>query len=322
MFSFDRRHDDVPTDALSESLEHRLRHKRREKPQLSARQLFHLDFHIPEHPKQLARFLAAVDFDEGPRSVIAELDDAAHDLLGRTPSQKLGAEQTASQNDLDPIVQRIAMVKHHFRYAARLEHAMQLADRAGSIGCVMQDAIRINHIEAPVAERQVLAVGDHEIAVSAVKTETMTCNLDRAWREIDPGAARPATRELQQVRAHAATNLQQLRAAKLVEAHHPRHPCGILVITIALDLVEKLARPELMFAIVFGATRVLTPLLTRTQFFFSQPAHQPVNPENPVNPVLTIDTPRALSAHYDPIYAPASQLSSPSLPTSLSTSQT
>src|SRR5689334_9538568 len=94
--SLDCRNNHVPTDALSQSLEHRLRHNRRQKPQLSARQLFHFNFHVLEHSKQLTRLFAAVNFHERSRLVIAELNHPTHDLLRRPASQKLRAEQTAS----------------------------------------------------------------------------------------------------------------------------------------------------------------------------------------------------------------------------------
>src|SRR5215813_11446924 len=197
------------------------------------------------------------------------------------------------------------MIKHHFRHTAGLEHAMHLADRAGRIRRVMQDTVRVDNVEARIAEGQVLAVRDHEVAAGAVKTETIPRDLNRSWRQIDPGAACATTRKLQQVRAHAATNFQQLRPAKLIEAHQSRHPRGVLAVTIALDFVEKLACAELVFAIVFGATRVLTPLLTRAQFLFSQSAH---------HPVLTLGTLQALYAHCESTYALVQQLLSPFLP--------
>src|SRR5689334_13924945 len=98
----------------------------------------------------------------------------------------------------------------------------------------------------------------------------MPRDLNRARRQIDSHTTRPTTRKLQQVSAHAAANLKQLRVAKLIEAHHLRHPRRVLAIPVALDLIKKLSRAELVLAIVFGATRILTPLLTRPQFLFSQ----------------------------------------------------
>src|ERR1051325_1573885 len=167
---------------------------------------------------------------------------------------------------------------------------MHLADRPVSIRRVMQHTIRVHHIETSVPERQVLAVGNHEPSVRSVEPETMSRDLDRAWRQIDPRAACATTRKLQQVGAHPATNLEQTRAAKLIEPHHARHPRRILVIAITLDLVKKFARAELVFAIVFGATRVLPPLLPHPQFFFSQPAHHP-------NDRYASSTLRALCTH-------------------------
>src|SRR4051794_11500459 len=99
---------------------------------------------------------------------------------------------------------------------------MHLAYRSRCIGRVMQDAIRVDHIEALGSKRQVLTVGDHKIAISAVELESMPRDLDRAWRQIDAGAARATARKLQQVRSHPTTNFEQSRAAILLKLHHAR----------------------------------------------------------------------------------------------------
>src|SRR5262245_6242591 len=98
----------------------------------------------------------------------------------------------------------------------------------------------------------------------------MSRDLDRARREIDARAAGATTRKLQQVSSHPTTNFQQSRTAKLLKLHDARHPRRILVITIALDFIEKLNRPQLVLAVVHGTTRILAPLLTRPQFFLCQ----------------------------------------------------
>src|SRR2546423_13976211 len=100
------------------------------------------------------------------------------------------------------------MVKHHLRHATRSQHTMHLAYRPSRVRRVMQDSIRVNHVEALVEKRQVLAIRDHEVAVSAVEIETMARNLDRARREIYPNTPCLVARKLQQVSAHATANLK------------------------------------------------------------------------------------------------------------------
>src|SRR6185369_17849641 len=97
--SFNGRDDHVPTNPPPQMLKYLLGHERRQKSQLGARQLLHFNLHVFEHPKQRARLFAAVDFHKRPRAVIAELDHAAHDFFRRTSTQKLCAEQPASQHD-------------------------------------------------------------------------------------------------------------------------------------------------------------------------------------------------------------------------------
>ena len=133
----------------------------------------------------------------------------------------------------------------------------------------MKDTVRVDHVKTLITKRQVLAVRDHKSAVSAVEPETMARDLDRSRREIDASAACATACKLQQVSAHTATDFEQLRAAKLIEAHQSRHPCSVLEVAIALYFVKKFARAEFVFAIVFGAARIVAPLLARTQFFFS-----------------------------------------------------
>src|SRR5215217_3780956 len=162
------------------------------------------------------------------------------------------------------------MVKHYFRCSTRPQHAINLAYRSSGVGRVMQNAVRIDHIKAFITKRQALAVRDHEVALSSVELETMARDLDRTWRQIYAGAPRSAARKLQEVSAHSTANFKQPRASKLFESHQPRHPCAVFGVAMVLYPVEKLTCAQFMPAIVFGATRILPPLLTRPQFFLSQ----------------------------------------------------
>src|SRR4029079_9355349 len=112
--------------------------------------------------------------------MIAEFNHAAHDLCRRATTQKLRTQHAAPQDDLNPVVQRVAMIKHHFRCATAPQHAMNLADRARGIRRVMKDTVRVDHVKTLITKRQVLAVRDHKSAVSAVEPETMARDLDRS----------------------------------------------------------------------------------------------------------------------------------------------
>src|SRR6185503_252583 len=107
------------------------------------------------------------------------------------------------------------MIEHDLRDTTRAKDTMHFAYRSCSVGRVMQDTVRVHNIEALRSKRQALTVRDHEVAISAVKLESVPRDLDRARREIDAGAARTTTRKLQQVRSHPTTDFEQSRAAKL-----------------------------------------------------------------------------------------------------------
>src|SRR6185437_6160678 len=128
-------------------------------------------------------------------------------------------KHAAPQHDLDPVVQRVAMVEHDLRHATGPQDAMHFAYCAGGVGRVMQDAVRVDHVEALRAERQMLAIGDHEVSISTVELETMSRNLNRARRQIDASAACAATRKLQKIRTHATANLKQSRPTKTLKLH-------------------------------------------------------------------------------------------------------
>src|SRR5262245_22189193 len=140
---------------------------------------------------------------------------------------------------------------------------MDFANGALSVGRVMQHAIRINNIETRVTERQAFAIGDGKFAILTVEEEMLPRGLDRTRCQIDAGNFRPAARELQKVRAHAASDFEQALAGKIIEPHDLGHPRRIFLITLTLDLVKELARAELMRAAIDGPGRILGPLLTR-----------------------------------------------------------
>src|SRR6185369_9227432 len=155
------------------------------------------------------------------------------------------------------------MVEHHLRNAARTEHPMDLANCSLGIRRVMQDAVRIDHLEAFIKKRQVLGVGNHERALSAVEFKMVLRDLDRTRRKIDTDTARTTTRKLQQVGAHAATYFKQSGITKTFKPHEPRHPRRVFRIPVPLDRIEELARARLVLLTVVGPTRILPPLFAR-----------------------------------------------------------
>lgn len=133
---------------------------------------------------------------------------------------------------------------------------------------MVQDAVRVDHLEARLGEREALGVGHDEVPPLAVQREAEPRDLHGARREVEADAVCAAARELQQVGAHAAADLQQARAGEVVEAHQGRHPRRIVPVAVALDGVEKLPRPRLVPPGAHRAARVLRPLLARPPLFF------------------------------------------------------
>src|SRR5215203_1171755 len=125
----------------------------RKNTELTTHQLLHLNSHIFEHLKQLTHFFTAVHFNQRPCLMIAELDHAAHDLFRGSTAQKLKPEHPAPQNDLDPVVQRVAMIEHDLRDTIGPQDTMHFAYCTGSTGCVMQYAVRVDDIEALCSKR-------------------------------------------------------------------------------------------------------------------------------------------------------------------------
>src|SRR5262252_8064082 len=92
--------------------------------------------------------------------------------------------------------------------------------------------------------------------------------FDRAGSQIDAGDASAATRELQQVGAHATPDFEQTSPREFVEAHCLRHPGRIIVVTMAFDFVKELTRAKLVLAAINGARRIFAPLFASALFVF------------------------------------------------------
>src|SRR5262252_11078156 len=90
--------------------------------------------------------------------------------------------------------------------------------------------------------------------------------FDRAGSQIDAGDPGAATRELQQVGAHATPDFEQTPPREFVEAHRLRHPGRIILVTMAFDFVKELTRAKFVLAAVNGARRIFAPLFAGPLF--------------------------------------------------------
>ncbi len=116
---------------------------------------------------------------------------------------------------------------------------MHLAERRRGVGRVVQDARRVDDVEAVVRERQVLRVGNLEIGAQVLRFEAPLRPLDGPWREVDAGEpSGPASRPADMVKTHADANLEHILVPALREPSE--------VEDIGLKLVARLlVRSEL-----------------------------------------------------------------------------
>src|SRR5436190_22322132 len=121
------------------------------------------------------------------------------------------------QNDLSPVIQGTAVIKHDSRLASWSQYAMDLADGARGVRRVMQHAVRIDNVKRLVGKRQLFAVRECKVGMLAVNRKMLSRNLDRARRQIHSGHLRAAARKLEQVSSHAATDFEQALTRKLIK---------------------------------------------------------------------------------------------------------
>jgi len=70
------------------------------------------------------------------------------------------------------------MIKHHYRLATSLQNSMDFPDRSGSVGCVMQNTMRIDHIERVVRKVEIFSVGSTKFSGKFKQLKPFLCELN------------------------------------------------------------------------------------------------------------------------------------------------
>ena len=111
--------------------------------------------------------------------------------------------------------------------------------------CVLQDTVRVRHVEVRVFERERLAVALPEVSLAAqtVQLEIGPGQRDRLWCEVNPGDVGPAPGESHEVGSYATAHFQKPLAAKPIKIDQPRQVVQ-LVETIVIEVVKEPERPD------------------------------------------------------------------------------
>src|SRR2546421_788329 len=108
---------------------------------LGARQLLDFYLHFAKHRKQLARLAPAINFHQWPTGAFADFNKARNYVFRAASAQKLSAQEPTVQNDLKPVIPRVAMIEHDARQTCGLQYAMDFTNGGGCVRSVMQDAV-------------------------------------------------------------------------------------------------------------------------------------------------------------------------------------
>src|SRR4051812_17847859 len=100
------------------------------------------------------------------------------------------------------------MVDHDFCDAAGLQNSENLLDRARCVGAVVDDAPRVNDVEAVGLEREVLGVSDAQIALESKRIESTRGQLYSVRCQIDTGQDSSCLCEALVVRAETDAYLE------------------------------------------------------------------------------------------------------------------
>src|SRR6266513_5048584 len=126
-------------------------------------------------------------------------------------------------------------------FAIRSEHTAALLDQALGVSGVLNDSMRIHEGEPVVGGRQVLAVGDFEMALEALLREVGARELDGGWRDVDAGDIGSASGKTGEVDGGAATDVENRTPAVAVKVDEPAQVVQLLEM-IPVEIVEELAR--------------------------------------------------------------------------------
>src|SRR5207244_4081824 len=147
--------------------------------------------------KQSACLPTAVNLYQRTSAAFIEFNVSAHNFFRRIPAQQFPLEQTVAHYDVTPKSHGTAVIEHYARLAAGPQHAMDLAHSAHSVGRVMQNAVRIHHVETVAGERQSFTVTDRKITRLVIDRQVLPRDFDRAGSQINASHFCAAPCELQ-----------------------------------------------------------------------------------------------------------------------------
>ncbi len=140
---------------------------------------------------------------------------------------------------------RHTVIDHEDGESAGRQDAPALLDHAPGVVRVLQDAVRVGHVELRVVERERLAVAHPEVSLprKPAQLQVQSCERDRLRGEVDTGHLRAAPCEANQVGANATTDLQESLVREPAEIDQ-RREIAQLVEPVVVEVIEKLQRTD------------------------------------------------------------------------------
>src|SRR5215218_1591823 len=136
-----------------------------------------------------------------------------------------------------------AVVDLEERATARTQHAAALRHEPYVIGGVLHDAVREHVVERGVAEREIFAVRDCEARGKLLTGEVLRGQPDSRARRINARGLRSAAREVHQVDAGAAPDVEHAACRRASEFHQARQVVQLLEV-ILIKIGEEAGRPD------------------------------------------------------------------------------
>ena len=127
-------------------------------------------------------------------------------------------EHAPHAHDRHVVVERVAVIEHHERRAARPKHPVKLADRGLRLRDVVDHAVRVHEVEALGAEGQHVRRRKLEVTAEPFLLEAPRRELERRSAGVDTRVASACAREAHAVGSDAAAHLEHRPARPALEA--------------------------------------------------------------------------------------------------------
>jgi hypothetical protein len=126
-------------------------------------------------------------------------------------------------------------------FATRFQYTPALVDQPFGVRSVLNDSMRVHEVEPIVGKRQVLAIGDFEMASKCLLCEVGARELDGGRCDVDAGDIGSAFRKTGKVDGGPATDVENRTPAVAVKVDEPEQVVQLLEM-IPVEIVEELAR--------------------------------------------------------------------------------